>query len=97
MVRRTWHLFQETRSRVAVHKLNQRRKTELVGDKSGEGTPGSISNPVVKFASADGTGGVALWESRSLPTGSVCMYLPATLLLFLSLHVALLRCVNDGS
>ena len=34
---------------------------------SGEGTPGSISNPAVKFTSADGTWGATPWESRSLP------------------------------
>ena len=38
-----------------------------LGDWSGEGTPGNISNPEVKVASADGTWGVAPWESRSLP------------------------------
>ena len=42
------------------------RKMSL-GDWSGEGTPGNISNPEVKVASADGTWGVAPWESRSLP------------------------------
>ena len=38
-----------------------------LGDFSGGDTPGSIPNPVVKPASADGTWGVAPWESRSLP------------------------------
>ena len=38
-----------------------------LGDLSGEGTPGPISNPAVKFASADGTWGATPWESRSLP------------------------------
>ncbi len=38
---------------------------------SGEGTPGSIPNPAVKFVSADGTAGATLWESRSLPTRSL--------------------------
>ena len=35
---------------------------------SGEGPPGSIPNPAVKLASADGTAWVTMWESRSLPT-----------------------------
>lgn len=38
-----------------------------LGDWSDGGTPGNIPNPVVKPASADGTWGVAPWESRSLP------------------------------
>ncbi len=40
-----------------------------LGDSSGGGTPGPIPNPAVKPASADGTRGEALWESRSLPRG----------------------------
>lgn len=40
---------------------------QFLGDMSGEGTPGPISNPAVKLASADGTALVAGWESRSLP------------------------------
>ena len=38
-----------------------------LGDWSDEGTPGNISNPEVKVVSADGTWGVAPWESRTLP------------------------------
>ena len=38
-----------------------------LGDFCDEGTPGNISNPEVKVVSADGTWGVAPWESRSLP------------------------------
>ena len=34
---------------------------------SDEGTPGNISNPVVKLISADGTWRATSWESRSLP------------------------------
>src|ERR1700690_2776038 len=43
-------------------------KTSL-GDLSGRGTPGPISNPVVKPVSADGTWRATSWESRSLPRG----------------------------
>ena len=46
--------------------MNREEKKSL-GDCSGGGTPGPISNPEVKPASADGTRGEALWESRSLP------------------------------
>ena len=38
-----------------------------LGDWSDSGTPGNISNPVVKAVSADGTWGATPWESRSLP------------------------------
>lgn len=34
---------------------------------SDEDTPGPIPNPAVKLVSADGTWGVAPWESKSLP------------------------------
>ena len=34
---------------------------------SDSGTPGNISNPVVKAVSADGTWRATSWESRSLP------------------------------
>ena len=37
------------------------------GDLSDEDTPGPIPNPAVKLVSADGTWGVAPWESKSLP------------------------------
>ena len=40
---------------------------ESFGDVSDSGTPGHISNPVVKAVCADGTWGVTPWESRSLP------------------------------
>ena len=40
----------------------------VVGDMSGGGTPGSISNPAVKPTSTDGSMRVAACESRSLPT-----------------------------
>ena len=43
-------------------------KTSL-GDLCGRGTPGPISNPVVKHVSADGTWRATSWESRSLPRG----------------------------
>ena len=49
-----------------IKKLTRR----TLGDLSGEGTPGPISNPAVKFASADGTWGATPWESRSLPRDS---------------------------
>jgi hypothetical protein len=44
-------------------------KLKSLGDLCDSGTPGHISNPVVKAVSADGTRGVTLWESRSLPRG----------------------------
>ena len=40
-----------------------------LGDLSGMGTPGPISNPEVKHVSADGTWRATSWESRSLPRG----------------------------
>ena len=43
---------------------------EFVGDWSGGGTPGPISNPAVKSTSTDGSMRVAACESRSLPTSS---------------------------
>ena len=48
------------------------RKRESLGDSSGRDTPGSIPNPEVKPASADGTWGAAPWESRSLPRDFFC-------------------------
>ena len=42
----------------------------LVGDMCGGGTPGPISNPAVKPASADGSMRATACESRSLPTSS---------------------------
>ena len=41
--------------------------TQSLGDLCDSGTPGHISNPVVKAVSADGTWGATPWESRSLP------------------------------
>lgn len=40
----------------------------FLGVSSGEGTPGPISNPVVKLSSADGTWRVTAWERRSSPS-----------------------------
>jgi hypothetical protein len=42
-------------------------RNKSFGDVSYGGTPGNISNPVVKAVSADGTWGVTPWESRLLP------------------------------
>lgn len=39
----------------------------IKGDDGGEDTPLPIPNRVVKLASADGTAGETLWESRSSP------------------------------
>ena len=50
---------------------NDGRGFSVVGDKSGGGTPGPISNPAVKPASADGSVRFGACESRSLPTHSV--------------------------
>ena len=41
-----------------------------------EGTPGSIPNPAVKLTSADGTWRATSWESRSLPTHPLFLFLP---------------------
>ena len=48
----------------------------LVGDMCGGGTPGPISNPAVKPASADGSMRATACESRSLPTSSflTCLF-----------------------
>lgn len=43
------------------------RQIRLFGDLSDEDIPGSIPNPAVKLVSADGTWGVAPWESKSSP------------------------------
>lgn len=51
-----------------------------VGGCRGGGPPGSIPNPVVKPACADGTALVTEWESRSLPTQPYlfsCLHLTA--------------------
>ncbi len=50
--------------------------TCAVGGWSGGGPPGPIPNPAVKPVSADGTGGVVLWESRSLPTHTHLLVFP---------------------
>ena len=69
MVRRTWYF-----SVYKLHSINNLLfslnivKTSL-GDLSGMGTPGPISNPEVKHVSADGTWRATSWESRSLPRG----------------------------
>ena len=47
----------------------------FVGDKSGGGTPGSMSNPVVKSASVDGSVWATVCESRPLPTLSTSILL----------------------
>ncbi len=47
--------------------IKNRERMKSLGDWSDGGTPGHIPNPVVKPVSADGTWGVAPWESRSLP------------------------------
>jgi hypothetical protein len=53
---------------VGTEKTVSVSETKCVGDKSGEGTPGTISNPAVKVTSADGTARAASWESTPLPT-----------------------------
>ena len=50
------------------------KKRELIGGLCGGGTPGSIPNPAVKPASADGTWGATPWESRSLPILSLFLF-----------------------
>lgn len=55
-----------------VHSASESASTlgsahQLFGDHSGEETPGNISNPEAKLASADGTARGASWESRSSP------------------------------
>ncbi len=50
-------------------KKTETEKKKSFGDKRGSGTPGHISNPVVKAASADGTWRATSRESRSLPKG----------------------------
>lgn len=48
------------------------------GGHGGRGTPGPIPNPEVKPASADGTAGATLWESRAPPApGARCAGLGA--------------------
>ena len=47
------------------------RLAEFSGDDSGGATPDPIPNSEVKPSCADGTAGVALWESRTSP-GLIC-------------------------
>ena len=49
------------------------RKQKSLGDWSDGGTPGYITNPVVKPVSADGTWSADSWESRSLPRDFLCL------------------------
>ena len=51
------------------------RRKKSLGDWSDGGIPGLISNPEVKPVSADGTWGVAPWESRSLPRDFFLFYM----------------------
>ena len=53
------------------------RKKKSFGDPCDGGTPGYISNPVVKPVSADGTWSADSWESRSLPKDFFCFNPPA--------------------
>ena len=55
------------------------RRRGCVGDRSGGGTPGSIPNPEVKPASADGSMRVTACESRSSPTQLAVFYWPRSL------------------
>ena len=66
MMRRTRCLFKDRYGFTNDVRLLEIRNLSL-GDTSDEGTPGNIPNPEVKLVSADGTGGAAPWESRSLP------------------------------
>ena len=59
------------------------------GDFGGGVTPGPIPNPVVKPACADGTWGVAPWESRSSPEDSFySLPSPPPILVFVVLFVS---------
>ena len=66
-MRRTGCSFEEGLHILAVKTETEKEKS--FGDKRGSGTPGHISNPVVKAASADGTWRATSRESRSLPKG----------------------------
>lgn len=62
-----------------IYALSHRQDRGLtVGDPSGGGTPGPISNPVVKPTRADGTWGVGPWESRSSPTSDLFFFTTTT-------------------
>ncbi len=65
-MRRTRCFFDKAFMNYKCYSAKEHRNMSL-GDFSGEGTPGNISNPEVKLVSADGTWGAAPWESRSLP------------------------------
>ena len=65
-MRRTRCFFDKAFMNYKCYSAKEHRNMPL-GDFSGEGTPGNISNPEVKLVSADGTWGAAPWESRSLP------------------------------
>ena len=65
------------------------RKRSNIGDLSSGGTPGSIPNPVVKSASADGTWGATPWESRSSPILSLLFFYPSDYLLLPALSISL--------
>ena len=54
----------------AVRKRTPAKRSEerRVGERSGEGLPGTIPNPEVKLTSAEGTAVVTPWERTSLPT-----------------------------
>ena len=47
-----------------------------MGERSGEGLPGTIPNPEVKLTSAEGTARATAWERTSLPTlpSSCCLF-----------------------
>lgn len=49
-----------------------------MGERSGEGLPGTIPNPVVKLTSAEGTAVVTPWERTSLPTLPSSCFHPLT-------------------
>ena len=68
-----------------------------VGGRGGEGPPGSIPNPVVKLVCADGTAGVILWESRSLPTAHNTSPQRRCFFVFLSVNAAQILIVEANS
>ena len=64
---RCYAVFKDQRSAIA-RALQPNSKTHFIkGDDSGGDTPLPIPNREVKPASADGTAGETLWESRSSP------------------------------
>ena len=50
-----------------TQRMARRRRAQVSGDHGGGETPVPIPNTEVKPASADGTWGVAPWESRTSP------------------------------